>query len=137
MTQVTLDNFIEAFSAQLVARGQHRVRLNDPKARDGLYRVYKFLEGSLEQRAGDTDRAWRRSLVTIRNLFQPSAIGSFDRFEALMRAKQVYLTDHPNPYYQDILIRMPAGAARQIINELDEPVSKLVTKSVDEYLTAD
>ncbi|MFC1458315.1 MULTISPECIES: hypothetical protein [Microvirga] len=136
MARVTLDDFIEAFSAQLVTKGQHMVRLNDPNVRDGLYRVYKFLARHLDQQGQAADKDWRRSLVNIRNVFQPSAIGSFDRFEALMRAKQVYLTDHPNPYYQDILIRMPTVSARQIIDDLDQPVSDLVSGSVKEYLAA-
>lgn len=134
MARVTLDEFIEAFSAKLVTSGQHMVRLNDPEVRDGLFRVYQFLKDRLNSDNAEGDKDWRRSLVNIRNVFQPSAIGSFDRFEALMRAKQVYLTDHPNPYYQDILIRMPVIAAEQIVDELDERVSNLVSRSVSEYL---
>jgi hypothetical protein len=138
MAQITLDDFIEAFAAQLVAKGEHMVRLNDPRVRDGLDRVYRFFATVLEheREVQPFDKEWRRSLVAIRNVFQPSSIGAFDRFEAVMRAKQVYLTDHPNPYYQDILIKLPQSAAREIIDELDAPAADLVAKSVDEYLAS-
>jgi hypothetical protein len=134
MARITLDNFIEAFAAQLVTRGQNVVRLNDPGVRDALYRVFRFLE----ERAVESgvDKELRRSLVAIRNVFRPSAIGSFDRLEALLRAKQVYLTDHPNPYYQDIVIKLPVGMARQIVEGLDGTASNLVSKSVERYLSA-
>lgn len=134
MARVTLDEFIEAFSAQLVATGHYEVRLNDPSVRDGLFRVYNFLESALQGNRAADDRDWRRSLVNIKNVFRPSSIGSFDRFEALMRAKQVFLTDHPNPYYQDIFIKMSEPAARKIVKKLDEPVSSLVCRSVQRYL---
>jgi hypothetical protein len=134
MARITLDDFVEAFTAQLVAAGQYEVRLDDPRVRDGLFRVYSFLESALRSEEADTDRDWRRSLVNIKNVFQPSAIGSFDRFEALMRAKQVYLTDHPNPYYQDICIKISDAAARRIVGNLPGPVSQLVSGSVTHYL---
>lgn len=134
MARLSLDDFIDAFSAHLVKRGQHRVRLNDPNVRDGLFRVYKFLDECIGSEQARADRVWKRSLVNLRNVFQPSPIGSFDRLESLLRAKQLYLTDHPNPFYQDVLIRMPATAARQIVDDLEEPASHLVTKSVEKYL---
>lgn len=136
MARISLDDFIDAFSAQLVKQGQHRVRLNDPMVRDGLFRIYKFLDECVRSEQARTDKMWKRSLTNLRNVFQPSAIGSFDRLESLLRAKQVYLTDHPNPFYQDVLIRMPSAAAQQIINNLDENTSYLVANSVDKYLAA-
>jgi hypothetical protein len=134
MARITLDAFIEAFAAYLVKRGQNMVRLSDPNVRDGLYRVFLFLEGYAEADERRSDKDWRRSLVNIRNVFRPSPIGSFDRFEALLRAKQVYLTDHPNPYYQDIVIKLPAGTADRIVDGLDEVTSALARDSVDRYL---
>jgi hypothetical protein len=74
--------------------------------------------------------------VNIRNVFRPSPIGSFDRFETLLRAKQVYLTDHPNPYYQDIVIKLPAEMADRIVAGLDDATSDLARDSVDRYLAA-
>ena len=136
MERITLDHFIEAFAAYLVKGGQNMVRLSDPNVRDGLYRVYLYLENFAETDARKTDKEWRRSLVNIRNLFRPSPIGSFDRLEALLRAKQVYLTDHPNPYYQDIIIKLPAGTANRIVDRLDEVTSSLAKASVDQYLKA-
>jgi hypothetical protein len=134
MARITLDNFIEAFAAYLVQRGQDMVRLSDPKVRDGLYRVFLFLEKHAESDDRKADKEWHRSLVNIRNVFRPSPIGSFDRFEALLRAKQVYLTDHPNPYYQDILIKLPAGTAERIVSDLDEDTSYLAKSSVEQYM---
>jgi hypothetical protein len=134
MARITLDDFIEAFAAYLVKRGQNMVRLSDPNVRDGLYRVFLFLERYAEADERRSDKDWRRSLVNIRNVFRPSPIGSFDRFEALLRAKQVYLTDHPNPYYQDILIKLPAGTADRIVDGLDDVTSALARDSVDRYL---
>ena len=136
MARISLDDFIDAFSAQLVKRGQQRVRLNDPKVRDGLFRVYKFLNECISSEQARADRVWKRSLVNVRNVFQPSPIGSFDRLESLLRAKQLYLTDHPNPFYQDVQIRMPATAADQIVGSLEEPASHLITESVEKYLAA-
>lgn len=135
MARITLDNFIEAFAANLVTRGQYLVRLNDPEVRDGLERVYAFIAESLKSPNGEEDKEWRRSLVAIRNLFQPSSIGAFDKFEALMRAKQVYLTDHPNPYYQDILIKLPQTAAKEILDDLAPSTARLVEDTVDRYMT--
>jgi hypothetical protein len=136
MERITLDHFIEAFAAYLVKRGQNMVRMSDPSVRDGLFRVFLFLEDEAEKDTRKTDKAWRRSLVNIRNVFRPSPIGSFDRLEALLRAKQVYLTDHPNPYYQDIIIKLPAGTADRIVDRLDEDTSHLARNSVDRYLAA-
>lgn len=135
MARLTLDNFIEAFAARLVTRGQNMVRLNDPSVRDALYRVFRFLDERAKENEHDADKEWRRSLVAIRNVFRPSAIGSFDRFEALLRAKQVYLTDHPNPFYQDIVIELPNTTAEQIVDRLDVVTSDLVKKSVERYLS--
>jgi hypothetical protein len=134
MARISLDDFLDAFSAQLVKRGQHRIRLNDPSVRDGLYRIYKFLDEDIGSEQARADKIWRRSLVNLRNVFQPSPIGSFDRLESLLRAKQVYLTDHPNPYYHDVVIRMSTSAAQHIVNQLDEPSSRLVSSSIDQYL---
>ena len=136
MGRITLDNFIEAFAAYLVKRGQNTVRLSDPNVRDGLYRVYLFLEKFAETDTRKDEKEWRRSLVNIRNVFRPSPIGSFDRLEALLRAKQVYLTDHPNPYYQDIIIKLPTGTANRIVDGLDAATSSLARDSVDQYLEA-
>jgi hypothetical protein len=133
MTRLTLDDFIEGFAAKLVGEGRNVMRLNDPSVRDGLYRVYRMFEELLTHTSA-TDREWRRSLVNIKSIFQPSAIGSFDRFEALMRAKQVYLTDHPNPYYQDIRIQIPTSTAKQIVEHLAPSASDLVSRSVEQYL---
>ena len=134
MARITLDDFIEAFAAHLVKRGQNMVRLSDPNVRDGLYRVFLFLEKYAELDDRRADKDWRRSLVSIRNVFRPSPIGSFDRFETLLRAKQVYLTDHPNPYYQDIVIKLPVGTADRIVDDLDADTSYLAKSSVDQYL---
>lgn len=134
MARITLDDFIEAFAAHLVKRGQNMVRLSDPNVRDGLYRVFLFLEKYAESDDRRADKDWRRSLVSIRNVFRPSPIGSFDRFETLLRAKQVYLTDHPNPYYQDIVIKLPVGTADRIVDDLDADTSYLAKSSVDQYL---
>ena len=134
MAKITLDDFIEAFAAHLVKRGQNMVRLSDPNVRDGLYQVFLFLEKYAESDDRRADKDWRRSLVSIRNVFRPSPIGSFDRFETLLRAKQVYLTDHPNPYYQDIVIKLPVGTADRIVDDLDADTSYLAKSSVDQYL---
>lgn len=136
MARISLDSFIEGFAAQLVKKGQHLVRMNDPKVRDGLDRVYRFLVDYAERPSQVADKDWRRSIITIRNTFRPSPIGAFDRFETVMRAKQIYLTDHPNPFYQDIVIKLPRAAAVEIIEDLDGPSSDLVTTSVDKYLSA-
>jgi hypothetical protein len=135
MARITLDGFIEAFAAYLIKRGRNMVRLNDPDVRDGLYRVYLFLDGFAGV-DGAADKDLRRSIVNIRNVFRPSPIGSFDRFETLLRAKQVYLTDHPNPYYQDIVIKLPAEMADRIVAGLDDATSDLARDSVDRYLAA-
>ena len=111
MPRISLDDFIDAFAAKLVSEGQNILRLNEPRVRDGLFRVYKRLDDMVRAVSKD-DVEWRRSLLSIKTVFQPSPIGSFDRFEALMRSKQIYLTDHPNPYDQDILIRIPDSAAK-------------------------
>jgi hypothetical protein len=84
-----------------------------------------------------TDVDWKRSLINIRNLFQPSPIGAFDKFEAMMRSRQVYLTEHPNPYYQDIVFRLPAAAASSIIQSLEKPLRELIGRTVDRYLERD
>ena len=136
MQRITLDNFIEAFAAHLVRRGQNMVRLSDPTVRDGLYRVHVFLEKFADGDAKKEDKEWRRSVVNIRNLFRPSPIGSFDRFETLLRAKQVYLTDHPNPYYQDIVIKLSMNTAERIVERLDDVTSALAKNSVDQYLAS-
>ncbi|MBR0954145.1 hypothetical protein [Bradyrhizobium canariense] len=135
MARLSLDDFIDAFAAKLVSEGQNVLRLNEPRVRDGLFRVYRSLDDMVRS-AGKEDAEWRRSLLNIKSVFQPSPIGSFDRFEALMRTKQVYLTDHPNPYYQDIMIRIPDAAAKSIVDRLDKPLSEVVTKSVQSYLAA-
>ena len=95
---------------------------------------FLFLEKYAELDDRRADKDWRRSLVSIRNVFRPSPIGSFDRFETLLRAKQVYLTDHPNPYYQDIVIKLPVGTADRIVDDLDADTSYLAKSSVDQYL---
>jgi hypothetical protein len=134
MTTLTTDRFIEAFAAQLIEKGYLVLRLNDPKVRERLLGVYEFLDEEINAAHKDVDRDWGRSLINIRNLFQPSPIGSFDKFEAMMRSRQVYLTEHPNPYYQDIVFRLPAAAAASIIQSLETPLRNLVGRTVDRYL---
>jgi hypothetical protein len=133
MTTLTTDRFIEAFAAQLIEKGYLVLRLNDPKVRERLLGVYEFLDEEIDAAHKDADQDWERSLINIRNLFQPSPIGSFDKFEAMMRSRQVYLTEHPNPYYQDIVFRLPAAAAASIIRSLDKPLRDLVGRTVDRY----
>lgn len=136
MPQLSLDDFIEAFSAKLVERGQRVLRLNDTEVRNGLQRIYRLLEDEAAdvERKTSADVTWASSVSNIRNVFQPSPIGSFDELEALLRAKQVYLTDHPNPYYQAIVIKLPLAAAKRIIQGLDAPSFELVDKAVKTYL---
>lgn len=134
MIKLTTDGFIEAFAAMLVQHGQRHVKLNDAHVRDQLYRVYEFLDTEVE-REGEGE-SWMRSLVNIRNLFRPSPIGSFDEFESLMREKQVYLTEHPNPYYKDIAIKIARPAAASIVDSLDAKVRDLVARAVDRYVAA-
>ncbi len=134
MATLTTDQFIEAFSAKLIEEGQRVLRLNDPQVRDSLLHVYELLDHEIEVASKAADPSWRRSLVNIRNVFQPSPIGSFDKFESIMRAKQSYLTEHPNPYYQDIVFRLPAAAAVSIIQSLEGPVRDIVRRTVDRYL---
>lgn len=136
MATLTTDQFIEAFSAKLIEEGQRVLRLNDPQVRDSLFHVYELLNREIENTRKEAvdDQSWRRSLVNIRNVFQPSPIGSFDKFESLMRAKQAYLTEHPNPYYQDIVFRLPAAAATSIMRSLDAPIRDIVERTVDRYL---
>jgi hypothetical protein len=134
MAHIILDDFIEAFAAHLVNHGQTMVRLRDPTVRDGLFRVFQFLEKSAESTGLSRDKDWHRSLVRIRNVFRPSPIGSFDRFETLLRAKQVYLTDHPNRYYQDIVIKLPKLTAEHIVERSDRNTSQLAKASVEHYL---
>jgi hypothetical protein len=133
MTTLTTDRFIEAFAAQLIEKGYLVLRLNDPKVRERLLGVYEFLDEEIDAAHKDADQDWEQSLINIRNLFQPSPIGSFDKFEAMMRSRQVYLTEHPNPYYQDIVFRLPAAAAASIIQSLDKPLRDLVGRTVDRY----
>ena len=133
MTTLTTDRFIEAFAAQLIQKGHRVLRLNDPLVRDRLLSVYQFLDDETAE-GKETDYEWKRSLVNIRNLFQPSPKGSFDKFEAMMRSRQVYLTEHPNPYYQDIVFRLPDAAAASIIQSLDPPLRELIGRTVDQYL---
>ena len=134
MFRLTTDAFVEAFAAMLVQRGQRHVRLNEPAVRDQLFRVYEFLEPEVDRTDGGG--SWTRSLVNIRNLFRPSPIGAFDEFESLMREKQIYLTEHPNPYYKDIAIKLPAPAAASIVKSLDTKVRELVSQAVTRYMEA-
>ena len=134
MSMLTTDRFIEAFAASFVKKGQRALRLNDPQVRNRLLQIFEFLNDEISQSSeAQKDQDWRRSLVNIRNLFQPSPIGSFDKFESIIRSKQVYLTEHPNPYYQDIVFRLPAAAANSIIDSLDSAAKKLVARTVDRY----
>lgn len=137
MAQVSLDDFIEAFAARLVMEGHPTIRLGDPGVRDGLFRVHRFLERCLARPDGVADKDWRRSLITLRAVFRPSAIGAFDRFAAVLRAKQVYLTACPGPGFQDIVVRMPVATARQVADGLDRAVAGPVAETVRAFLPPD
>lgn len=136
MNSISLDDFIDAFSAKLVSRGENRLRLNDPTVRDALFRVYRFLDERVSSDEAKKDKPLKRSLVNLRNVFQPSAIGSFDRLESLLRAKQLYLTDHPNPFYNDVVIRIASNSAKEMADGFKGTTSDLVSQSVDRYLSA-
>jgi hypothetical protein len=134
MTTLTTDSFIEAFAAELIQRGHRVLRLNEPRVRDRLLSIYELLDQELDAPGDTSDVDWKRSLINIRNIFQPSPIGAFDKFEAMMRSRQVYLTEHPNPYYQDIVFRLPAAAASSILQSLGKPLQELIGRTVDRYL---
>jgi hypothetical protein len=135
MTTLTTDGFIEAFAAQMIEKGQSVIRLNDPAVRERLLNIFEFLDEEVEVVAHKSnDQDWLRSLINIRNLFQPSPIGAFDKFEAIMRSRQSYLTEHPNPYYQDIVFRLPAAAAASVIQSLESPLRDLIGRTVEQFL---
>ena len=139
MSYIPIDTFIEAFAAELITRGQRTIRLNDNATRDALLSVYELLEELIaserERTPPDTD--YLRSLVNIRSVFRPSSIGSFDQFEALLRTKQDYLTEHPNPYYHDIVLRLSVPTATRIVEHLEKPTARLVRKAAQRYVGAE
>lgn len=108
--------------------------LNDPHERERLFNAFDFLQSEYEKSSDREDQTWSRSIVNIRNTFSPSPIGAFDEFEALMRDRQGYLTEHPNPYYQGIVIRMHPDTAESIIQSLDSTVRDFVNRTVESYL---
>lgn len=135
MSYLSIDSFIEAFAAKLVQRGQRSVRLNEPRTRDNLLCVYELLEDEikLERAKTPADKSRLRSLVNIQNIFRPSPVGAFDNFESLLRSKQDSLTEHPNPYYHDIVLRLSPASAKAIAASLDSFTADLVDKAVERY----
>lgn len=129
---VSTDQLVEAFSAKLVERGRSVIQLDDEKARSALFRVYQQLQK--EAAIASEDKAWNRVVVATRNLFAPSSIGAFDDFESVMRAKQIYMTDHPNPYYTYISIKIPIEFARVIIGRLPKNAQQLVDRMAETFL---
>jgi hypothetical protein len=131
---LSTDQLVEAFSAKLVERGRPVIHLNEDEVRLALHRVHALLQQEIDKSSSDPE--WRRSLVKFRNLFAPSSIGAFDDFETLMRSKQIYMTDHPNPYYQYIAIRIPTPIARVILNQLQPRAKQLVDRLAETFLAA-
>lgn len=128
----TTDQLIEAFSAQLVERGHNVIQLEENDVRTALFSIYEKLGDEILSNAGD--KSWKRTLVKFRNLFEPSQVGSFDDFETMMRSKQTYMTNHPNPYYQYISIQIPSPVASSILDRLDQKTKGLVDKLATVFL---
>jgi hypothetical protein len=130
---LSTDQLVEAFSAKLVEQGRPVIHLNEDEVRLALHRVHDLLQHEIDK---TSDAEWRRTLIKFRNLFAPSSIGAFDDFETLMRSKQIYMTDHPNPYYQYITIKIPGAIAKVILNKLQPQAKQLVERLADTFLAA-
>lgn len=139
MTEVTTDDFLEALAAKLVSNGIRELRLNDQSARDSLTDVYSILNAELSNldEDADEDEDWVDSVIEFRNMFIPSPIGAFDELEASLRAKQAYLINHPNPYYDDLAFRMSNAAAHVTFDAAVPKLAKLIELIVPRILRND
>ena len=139
MSYISTDQFIEAFAAKLVASGEHSIKLNRGDVRDRLFSVYQRLNNFIDtiKSQAEADEDFLDSLINIRNIFKPSPIGAFDNLEAILRYKQDTLTEHPNPYYQDIVIKIPLEDAKSVLDRLTSSEKLVLDAAIGSYRVCD
>lgn len=133
MPGVSLDDFMEAFTANLVLKGRRSLNLS---GRDvaGLHRVHLYLDDTVSEMPAASDAHLRRSIVGIRNGFRPGAIGAFDHLSAILTAKP-YLFSRRIGGHREFGIELPMGSAAKLIEFMDPQSAKLAEESAMRFLS--
>lgn len=128
MTCAITDDFLEVLNARIVLNGKRDLRLNSAKLRKSLREIYDELTDKINHAMAskpiNEDQA--DLLIEVRSIFRPSPIGAFDEFENFLRAKQTYITNHPNPYYEIVAFPSALAAAGATLEKSDSDIIALV-----------
>jgi hypothetical protein len=128
MTYAITDDFLEVLNAKIVLNGKRDLRLNSENLRRSLREIYDELTGRINRAMASktVDEDWTDFLIEVRSVFKPSPIGAFDEFENFLRAKQTYITNHPNPYYEIVAFPSAMAAADATLKNSDSDIFALV-----------
>ena len=127
-------DFTRGFIAALVLKGASSLQPMNPVHRQGLYRVWDYLESEARKAEQSSDRGWFKSLVRIRNRVDPGQTGAFDQFQTDLRDLQLSLTESPNPSYEDIAFSLSRPFADSLLEQLGGERSDLVRAAVEVFL---
>lgn len=133
MPRVSLDDFIEAFTAHLVLKGRRTLHLS---GRDvaGLHRVHLYLDDTASEMTAASDASLRRSIVGIRNGFRPGAIGSFDHLNAILAAMPSLFSRRADGH-REFGIELPMGSAAKLIESMPPHSADLAEESAIRFLS--
>lgn len=130
-------DFTKGFVAALVQAGAYSLQPMNPQHRQGLYRVWGFLDRQAREAQEANARERFKALIRLRNRIAPGHTGAFDQFQTDLRDLQLSLTESPNPSYEDISFSLSAPFAKSLLMELGEERSDLVRGAVEVFLGAD
>ncbi len=127
-------DFTRGFVAALVMAGASSLQPMNPAHRQGLYRVFQYIDDQAKTAKSSGVREQFKALVRIRNRIAPGQTGAFDQFQTDLRDLQLSLTESPNPSYEDIAFSLSKPFARSLLDQLGTAKSHLIEAAVDCFL---
>lgn len=134
MATLEARDFTRGFVAALVVAGEASLQPMNPAHRQGLYRVYRYIDKEANRANASGIREQFKALVRIRNRIAPGQTGAFDQFQTDLRDLQLSLTESPNPSYEDISFSLSQPFARSLLDQLGAANMSLVEAAVSCFL---
>jgi hypothetical protein len=135
---LTSAEFARGFVALLISSDRTAIEPQNPRDREGFYRVYELVQQELTElkEANRRDTRWYEGLVDIRNALKPSNNGAFDGIERLLRDLQLSMTSCPNPYYEEIALTVSKPYAQSVLKKFPDNARQLVEKAGQAFLSS-
>jgi hypothetical protein len=137
LKDIDLHSFAKAWVAGLVSQSVDAIRPHDPRDRQGFAGVLEMLDkkvASLVEQGAPADAIL--PLLQVANELRPSNTGSYEGFEAALRALQLTFTSSPNPWYDDIEFPVSQIQANSFMKQIPSAQRQLALEAAMAFITA-